>query len=714
MNRGRFQGFEDNTTVTLSVSQGGYVSGPLTVSAWRFVDTGNDGDVGDLSILTYREPMISAPEHVRFTAQVNSPTGLPPRTNGDVSAAARYTSATEPGFAYDQEMHELEFVWSFGGTTGTFDKVPRLPLAWRDKAFAYGKYAAHIFETPGTHDVTCAAYRVDYDAQGGTQSVTLVARKTIPISVSPVSTYYGGDRTVLIDPNQQFPVQGYGGARTYATYQQYRQDRNYDKSTLHRVLFARNRVHLLASEQQTGGMNRSFGAYGSGARPILREATPGSMSNFWRVRASQTSSPRGFLRFEGIDFQGTWDEATETGANPNVVTLESPVNCVFFDCTFSGIGKTAFGNMVNGGTEADASFWLYDCAVTSFRDYGLQLSQSELQWIVLRGTRITRALDASCYCGGGKDGNNPRNWHGPVRIPTLKTCLIQASDFYNRSGHGNGARSQPCWRIGTDNETTGGSGIDAGKGYWNLIAYNNVCEGGAIIANTATESGSNVIHPANVVIKHNVFMADFMTGAGVGLARGGTSFVENMMLWPDIERLRWNGTDALATGSTSYERGRMLSDTSASNTDNPENRQFPMRIIGNIEIDYKAPIDSYEVLKTWDFSSFQGFNEVRDNTTFYPGYSPPDVSAGPFEFAFSIPSYNTYGARFLNETTGQYEVFTQGPQGGSYLTPGGAVDVLRPQGSAGATGAASGAMGRTDLLGNLRPGDAAATPLESL
>jgi hypothetical protein len=689
----RFLGFANEAAVEIEVRNNGVTKGPIAVSGWGTDATQTADDFGTMSISMFREPSISAPEHVRLTANITSGTGLRTLTNGDVGNAL-YTT-------YDQQMHELEFVWTFSKATdpqpdvAAFGKVARLPDAWKTKNKASGKYAAHIFEKEGDYTIMCEAYRVDYNSGAGTQSATLVARKSQTITVAPADAAYPGVQTICFDPdgNTAEAISGSVVYTDYADYQANWASDGGDNTLLNRLLFRRGKTHVLPSSQTTGRQNMTFGAYGTGAKPIVTLVTAATS---FTARRGTSTDPLGFWRFGGLDFRGAWDDANESGTRDQLIRVDSPCNLVIHDCDFSGVDKCLYSNMPTTGTEAQCAVWLYDSQVTGFRDYGIQTSTNSNQWVIVRGSRVARNVNASGYAIGGKNDSDPKNWHGPIRIPTLKVSVIQASDFYSRSSWGAGAGAQPCLRIGTDNDT-------GAKGYWSLVCNNNVLEGGTVIISTKTENGGNLILPANCLIKHNILIGDFSTSTSISLARGATTFAENYIIFPAVEHVRFDtATNELSTNAGDRQRGGAINNASFQDTMDPDNRREPMRIIGNTIIDLKTPFDTDDELDGFSFHQFTGLNEYRGNVWHTPNHATPNTSFGPMEVAMSIASYNTYGARFYDYALGQFQDFTVTADGGSLVTLGGQIDVLRPQPGAGT--ASDGVMNRVDALGINRAG----------
>lgn len=687
MTKVRFTGFADNATVEIAVTKEIVTKGPLAISAWKQQDDIDDkGSVGNLEISMLREPSITAPEHVRFSANVLSETGLPVRTNGDVGTATYDV--------YDQQMHELDFVWTFSHPTNPqpdeplFQKSSRLPASWRSKNKAFGKHAAHIFEKAGEYTITCEAWRVDYDDQANTQLAVLVGRNSTTITVDPVADTYAGAQTICFDPDgnaDEAPT----GAVVYADWADYQANWSNDggdSTKVNRFLFRRGKTHVIDSPKQTGRPNMTFGAYGTGARPIIDVTGLGERA--WTALGSNAAGPLGYWRFLGLDVRGGWDDANEIGTRDSLIECASPVNLVLFDCLFDGVDRAAYTRMASTGAETECSVWFYDSDCVGFRDYGLQCATNDNQWIILRGSRVMRSLDAAGEANAaGKDNDDPRNWHGPVRIAYLNVGIFQASDFYSRSSWGLDAPAQSNWRVGSE----------GGTKPWSLVAVNNVLEGGGASVSTSTEGDGQPIYPANILFKHNITIADFSTGSGIALARGATSVVENMFIFPDLAKTTWDSSEAALT--TNPNRRVRSGGWSQKVTDNDfgTNRQEPMRIIGNINIDLKDPFNSEDVLGSNEMTMMRGLVDIRDNVTYAPLADTPITQHGPMETALTIASYNTYGGRWQNKFTGTYHDFTQDQDGKTMLTPNGQVDVLRPQIGQGV--AASGPQSKFDVLG---------------
>jgi hypothetical protein len=408
-----------------------------------------------------------------------------------------------------------------------------------------------------------------------------------------------------------------------------------------------------------------------------------------------------------LDFRGTWDESTESGNSPNVAVQQSRVNLTFIDCDFSGIGKIISGNIPQDAAEADCSMWLFDCSMTTFRDYGILSRTAENIWVVLLGTRLTRAANAS---GDGRSAKDYQaNWHGPVRISNLKVLVCRANHIYSRSGHPGGGGAQPCMRIGTDNEGQTLNGTER-AGFWSAYISQNLMEGGAIIINTSTENGGNPVLPANVIIRHNIFLGDYQTKAGIGVCRGATTVEGNIVCYPDISLavLDRNATPpALATGQT---RSNWVALADNNVTMPTENTDEPVRIIGNTLIDYKTTSDTGDIPSLANFAgAFTGRLEIRDNVEYRPNHGTPDTSDGPMQALVSITSLNTFGGRWP-DTYGVAETnftnFTTGLDSKTLITPSGVFAIVQPTVGGAAAGAATGATLKFDIFGTQQLGDA--------
>lgn len=735
MTRIGFSGFAAGETLTASVTKDGAAKGTVTVSAWRQND---DGKLGEIAISVTREPAgtIAAPEPIRLHAVVTSTTGLPLRQNGDVTADAMYDYDVKGDgsviWKWDQQLHELEFVWTIhSGTVGMFDKVSRLPSQWRAKNVIHGPYADFMLETPGDHDVTCEVYRTDYS--GGTQISTLIARKTITIAdVLDPDTLYAGTKTCVV--SSAFTAE-------QATSNAHLVDADAPTGSVGvnsisdfldlvggpemRILLKRGET-FEAPHTNSGGPKRTWGAYGTGARPKMIQAASTSGNSWFNIQRNSITDSFGYWKFEGVEFKGLWDEKTELeNGNEPVIQATSPGQVIMYDCTATGIER--FGLMAqregtaNGGIgeAGESAFWLYDTYINSFQNYGLFMATQWLD-IILVGSGCRRASDATMNVPEGKWSEAPpANRHGPLRALKFARIVARATDWYNRSGWPETILPQPCWRIGTHNSNAHTLYGDLKWGNWIMQVHHSVFEGGGTIVNTSTENNANPILPANILFKHNALIFDLGVEQGFGVARGGTSFIENVILAPAIARAEWDsGSNTLASGAGRYGPWKDQLNNNDLTGNPPINRAWPIRFHGNLVIDDKTPIDAGDEMEFYTFPPWTGLVSTRDNHVWGPNYATPETTIGALEAAFTIASYNTHGTRFRDSYQAHpanrtYTEHTSHPaQGITFITPGGQVTVRRPATGDAAIGGAAGAMSRLDLLGMPRPPAAAAMPLE--
>jgi len=114
-----------------------------------------------------------------------------------------------PSLAGDT-FHEVRYGWDFGDNKGVFWEYGTKPGV-ANKNVAYGPVAAHVFETPGTHTVTCWAWAIDVaTGQLYTKSTTHT------VTVDDPDVVFAGANTICV-ANGTLPVAGVDGVPAGAT-----------------------------------------------------------------------------------------------------------------------------------------------------------------------------------------------------------------------------------------------------------------------------------------------------------------------------------------------------------------------------------------------------------------------------------------------------------------------------------------------------------------
>jgi hypothetical protein len=697
----RFHGFQKGTGVTLGMSKDGVARGPVSISAWKQADGG--GDIGTMEIVVDREPTMSAPEAVWFEARVAGPTGL-----------------TAKGTVYDAQHHELEWVWDFGvDEAGTFDHVD-IPGAFNSKRRAHGRHVGHVFETPGDKTVTCTAYRVDYSA--GTQTVVVVARKTIELSSGnnggPVAAMtYSDAQTIYIDPTGAFPGAPAASPKYF--------DMDSAKAALNgqaraHIRFARGQIHEFDDRLQIQNVpDVTIGDFGTGSLPILTPSASFSNGKFIEFRGGgiDASKDMRYQRVMNLRIELPWDTRTETGAQVDAIYSIAHGRELYMNVEVTGANNcfesSPFPND-KGTQEPRIFFW--NCHGTNWRNYGNyygnDVNEKYISW---RGFRMTQASDAAI----GQDNRNTNNAHGPIRLTLAQKMHMEGCQFHVIGGWTDAI--QPCIRIlvVSPQDDEGGEKVAA---TWapSFVGMHNLFEGGRAPVVFRTQTTDKGHWPWNGLFKRNIVVGHFDTRAMIAIGRGGTSIVENVFAYPDIKSIRAKPS-AAGWPDEMVRDDDVLNEASntgeSPNTDDASNYTEPVRIIGNVLLDYKSTENFKDGVddgnSDWirfsdpDFSTVYGsFFEERDNVIYQPNRATPvtDAYGATPTVALTIDLLSTAGVIYNDPVTGQ-ETHAQ------YASPA-TLAILAPGGDGTAAGGATGPLSREDAFGRPRPADAAQGALE--
>jgi PKD repeat protein len=195
---------------------------------------------------------------VLTSVELNAAPWLPPaaqiaaRTNGVAPLAVFFDASGATSDVTAIPFHELDFQWDFDDlTAGTWS------TDGRGRNAARGPVTAHVFETPGHHNVTLTVR----DINGG------VAHRTIAIHVTDPDTVFSGTNTVCISASGDFTGAPAGALQitstSIGTAQAY-------ISPGTRILFRRGDTWQASSGLRINAQGPGLiGSFGSGALPLI-------------------------------------------------------------------------------------------------------------------------------------------------------------------------------------------------------------------------------------------------------------------------------------------------------------------------------------------------------------------------------------------------------------------------------------------------------------
>jgi hypothetical protein len=661
--------------------------------------------MGGLSIVANRaNGFLFAPETVVFEAEVTSPTGLPVRTNGDVGDALYDV--------YDPQFHELEFVWSFGHA-GSFRHLSRLPMHLRAKNTGHGKTVSTVFETPGPKTVTCTAYRTSYSA--GTQSVVVVARRTITLTVADIDDVVPAAQRIYVTtgsdigglPAGATTVTNFAGTVTPL--------QTFIEGGERAVFFRRGETFALG-----GGLTYIdglyVGAWGDGARPVLTRPPSGGGRTWFTQMLN--GGPCDRLILHDLDCRGLWDDETETRGNgpgnPNLcINSQDVCNILTAGCAFSGFDTAITCGFYQGGgafqrAPLGPSVWsksyglmIWDCDFFGSRDYSVIAGTRYFLCSV--GSQYRRSPNAASNLGfPGKPGNFENNTHADIRFAESVFQYVAQNEAFSRVGWTSNHLTQSCFRL-----------LTACPQDWNeapaqVVCYGNYCEGG-VAPISASLGGSfpaypggpiRLARPANALYKHNFLVSAWDTIWGIWSEYGAASIVENLVILPDVPRISVTAaSQTVGRGTRSLVMPYVQLDPGGAGS--ADNAREPCRVIGNTLLDFYTNRSSAEVAAFNGLAAFAGYTESRDNVVWRPNGVDTDTGAGPMELVGTIPPLNMRGPRIDWNDDGNFVTFdlANDGSGADFRTPSDGIRILRPRSG---TSPCVGPMCRSDILGVLR------------
>ena len=205
-----------------------------------------------------------------------NPSLVPSRTSGVAPLAVFFdaTGTTADGVA--NPFHALGYQWNFGDAPATW------ATTGAPKNSASGPVAAHVFESPGTYPVTLTV-------TNGVDSHTVTAT----ITVQDPNTVFSGANTICVSATA-LPVAGVGGCPGGATVKlsgDWPTIVNTYAQAGKRVLLKRGEVY---SGPATAVLNKLgpgiIGAYGTGAKPVIRNTGTTAQSNMLQLNTNSGTS----------------------------------------------------------------------------------------------------------------------------------------------------------------------------------------------------------------------------------------------------------------------------------------------------------------------------------------------------------------------------------------------------------------------------------------
>ncbi|MEM9843961.1 MAG: PKD domain-containing protein [Pseudomonadota bacterium] len=436
------------------------------------------------------------------------------------------SSVPGPTDVYDPEFHDLFYFWRFGDpVSGTPFIDLNIPNRWKNLNSGFGPRPVHIYNSPGTYNVECYVFDPVARIYGvATQQVT----------IGDPLTVFAGAQTLVYDPA------GVGGAPADAqifTDWAAMLGAWGSQGGNTRVLLASGVIREFESNDRisTGAVpvnNLRLEAMNPTAeghvRPILRTLD--------ETRIIDDRGPQnGSVELIGIDMQGSWDAATETGklsrgtnSQKNTSTLADFL-WLAHRCSFSGfetIRPLQDMNALGGRAYCSIS----ECRITNWQNYGTYIGPDDKTNIVCSITGSSISQNADGLSGGPKNGfyNN----HGCIRETGSRYVYIDACDMMSRNGWSlgtsltkdgfGGTSDQPCWRINSVGDR------DRSAHVTRLVAEGGI---GMNASTGATELEGNYKVSGVIIVATSMAYANQL----IEYRLGGLTMENALLIRPDVE-----------------------------------------------------------------------------------------------------------------------------------------------------------------------------------
>ncbi|MEM1361676.1 MAG: PKD domain-containing protein [Pseudomonadota bacterium] len=570
---------------------------------------------------------------------------------------------------YDPSYHQLRYAWDFGDTGAASDKVVNLPRAHNNLNTAHGKEVAHVFQRAGRYDVRCTVHGPD----------GLIGEDVLRVSVDDPTRVFAGDRTVLLDPTGAGDPEKYPQARVVRDWDQAFTAAPAGPTGVSRLLIRRGFRYTRTQTQRLTWQNGSLhiGAFGEGPPPVI-DLIGGEM--VFDVAGNFNDD----VVFSGLDLQGPWNAATETGAvggrrlngirsfhgNQRMVLIN--------DCLFSGFDTALW--LIDDPDNPDASaFTLNNSTITNWANYGIYTGVNMGSFIAVLGSNISQMPEA-LQGGGPKDGT--RNDHGPVRIAGTGFFHMDACDLFSRNGWTRLAEvpaDQPCLRWNT-NARPGSRGI----------VSRTAMEGGFTIVGLRDENGNGPRFLSNLVMEKCLLVGTATTISAIALQFTGQTVRNNIIIMPDVP-------------SAAIDWQAMIQGQNGQNAEGQMNPTAPVEVYSNTLIQKRSPQHQRQVMdETWDLEDFALYS-YENNLFATPNMGA--MSSGEPGLELTGGALETVAGQWVPRFLGLRYQPQRTSMDSRYQTPRDQVSDLRPQdGTAGADDA-MGSSAIDDFFGRLRNPD---------
>jgi len=415
-------------------------------------------------------------------------------------------SSTTP--ATTQPFFELNYQWDYGDAGATFQQRPGINANKSSSAIG-----AHVYSKPGIYTPTLTVT----DNKGRSASKQVVINVADPNVTYLNNTYCVSNTNNFTGcPASAIHLSSFSQAST-------EMGRFILTPTVpKRVLFHAGETFLTKGQHTEIRWRQApmlVSSYGTGAKPIIRNATPVTPgTTIFTILLSDS------VTFSGIEFSGSYSPITGTGlATRCLFFYTSNTNSLVYGNIFSGLS----GNIdirdvvaiVSSGKKIVPQFnMVVDNNITNWSGIGIFGSFGHLGAIL--GNSIKQ--NPLARSGPGAQCGNNCAQEGPIRIEVADSLLIQNNDMFNNSGWSSaGLAHQPCLRLGTNGIVT------------KSVVADNIMEGGFGVMEMRTANPTLTATQGEVAIERNKFTATWNTETFIDTRLGGSVIRNNLFIKPN-------------------------------------------------------------------------------------------------------------------------------------------------------------------------------------
>lgn len=575
--------------------------------------------------------------------------GLYPVFDGPICGVSNtYTNG------YDARYNPpIIFLWDTGEDR-TFTAPVNLDAGAFQGRYPRGPYVKVVYQSAGTKNITCTAINLE---TGVTETATTTH------VVGDQDTAYPTTQTICVNPNGDSDFTGAPtgaaqvnlGASNELTDDDTIWTSRQGGSKL-RWLFKKGGTYTVGIDIDAFDTpDMLFGAYGSGADPILQPFTDGTKANRnFYIKGNHGGLEAGTMydiRFDGLDARGGLDPTT-TGfldydgtEGAQFIWCLKPMNMTITNCTLTGWSLQTLYVATGGNDTANReNIVMENCVMTDF-------GGGEYPTFIGPNTHEDSSLAyVGCRMANNPDALDDPKFRAPCRSENIAWFNSRSTDWFHTDS------TQECIKINNTPDVDGNV----------ANIQDNSFEGGlkvlSVNANYAQSFDEGVTRDGgainNVVIMNNRIVANYRCQNFVRSQGQGVHVRANTMILPGIPYY----TNSLDSFVIFLEEGS-----------SPTSETAPNSVCDNRFIDLRTTVQNNSTIPDEvDYSGFSGIGTVTEsgNITHAPNRDTPITTYAPLD--------DDGGALWQARNKGRRDATTK-VLDASLATPADSVQTFRPE-----------------------------------